>query len=137
MKWFIPFILSLSLVLASESSDTTLAEKSPSRAVLYSLIPGGGQIYNGKYFKAVLIFSAEVYMAYQFQKNSVDYERSGSHRSLEKRNKYAWWVGFVYVYNLLDALVDGHLSTFEFGEFEEEVSDAETNREMEEPRDGK
>ena len=31
---------------------------------------------------------------------------------IEKRNKYAWWVGFIYVYGMIDALVDAHLSPF-------------------------
>ena len=34
-------------------------------------------------------------------------------RYLEKRNKYAWWIGFIYVYGMIDAVVDAHLYQFE------------------------
>ena len=33
-------------------------------------------------------------------------------RYLEKRNKYAWWVIFLYFYSMIDAMVDAHLSPF-------------------------
>ena len=32
---------------------------------------------------------------------------------LEKRNKYVWWIGFIYIYGLIDAIVDAHLHPFE------------------------
>ena len=35
------------------------------------------------------------------------------HRYLEKRNKYAWWIGFIYVYGMIDAVVDAHLHKFD------------------------
>ena len=31
---------------------------------------------------------------------------------LEQRNKYGWWIGFVYIYGLLDAIVEAHLHPF-------------------------
>ena len=34
------------------------------------------------------------------------------HRYLEKRNKYAWWIIFLYFYGMVDAMVDAHLSPF-------------------------
>ena len=34
------------------------------------------------------------------------------HRYLEKRNKFAWWVVFIYVYGMIDAVVDAHLNSF-------------------------
>ena len=69
----------------------------------------------------MLIFAAEVYVVYQFHSNRTIYKQWDPektyplprHRYRDKRNKYAWWAGFVYVYNLLDALVDSHLSTFD------------------------
>ena len=33
-------------------------------------------------------------------------------RYLKLRNKYGWWVGFVYIYGLLDAIVEAHLYPF-------------------------
>jgi hypothetical protein len=31
---------------------------------------------------------------------------------LKQRNKYGWWIGFVYIYGLLDAIVEAHLHPF-------------------------
>ena len=33
-------------------------------------------------------------------------------RYLKLRNKYGWWVGFVYIYGLHDAIVEAHLYPF-------------------------
>lgn len=115
----------------SQADDSMDVEKSPSRAVLYSIIvPGGGQVYNGKYGKALIIAVAQAYMTYQFVRNLQIYNDWDPekydlplHRYRDKRNKYAWWTAFVYVYNILDALVDSHLSSFDVDEFEEVKKD--------------
>ena len=39
--------------------------------------------------------------------------RLPKNRYLEKRNKYAWWVIFIYFYSMIDAMVDAHLSPFD------------------------
>jgi hypothetical protein len=85
----------------------------PKKAVFYSIIPGGGQIYNGKYLKAVLVLGAEIYSAYNFQVSRDNYNSTGLESYRQDRNKYAWWMGFAYIYGLLDALVDSHLSAFD------------------------
>lgn len=113
-------------VTAGQEPDSSAVEKSPTRAVLYSIfLPGAGQVYNGKYVKAVVILAAQAYMAYQFNRNLKIYKRWDPekydlprHRYLEKRNKFAWWTAFIYIYNILDALVDSHLSAFQEDEFE-------------------
>jgi len=33
-------------------------------------------------------------------------------RYLKLRNKYGWWVGFIYIYGLIDAIVEAHLQPF-------------------------
>jgi hypothetical protein len=47
--------------------DTTkfTMTKSPTMAILYSIIPGGGQIYNRQYWKAPLFFGAAVFFAWR------------------------------------------------------------------------
>lgn len=74
------------------------------------LLPGAGQVYNGKYLKAVLVFVAQATMAYQFHRNLRIYNQWDPdryelprNRYRDKRNKYAWWTAFVYIYNILDA----------------------------------
>ena len=32
---------------------------------------------------------------------------------LEKRNKFAWWMGIIYIYAMIDAIVDAHLHSFD------------------------
>ena len=93
--------------------------KDPKIAFFSSIFPGGGQIYNGKFLKGAAIIGLEVYAVDLWMKNSdiySDYD-NGSYplnktRYLQKRNKYAWWVIFLYFYGMIDALVDAHLSPF-------------------------
>jgi len=103
--------------------------KSPKKAFWFSLIPGMGQVYNKKWVKSITLIGLEV-AAYQAWENNSDiYSNYDSnkhslpkHRYLEKRNKYAWWIGFIYVYGMIDAVVDAHLHPF--------------NRVMDDPIDG-
>lgn len=93
--------------------------KNPKNAFYFSLIPGLGQVYNGKIIKAILFISLEyaAYDAWNRNKYIFNNYDNGNYqlrkkRYLEKRNKYAWWMGFIYIYGMLDAVVDAHLSNF-------------------------
>ena len=112
-----------SFLLGEAHPDTSDLIKSPKNAALSSIIPGGGQLYNGKKFKAGLILTGEVLAIVNWHNNSqlynsynadndVDYPLP-KYRYLEKRNKYVWWIGFIYIYGLIDAIVDAHLHPFE------------------------
>ena len=106
------------LPIFGSSTDSAFI-KSPKTAFISSAIPGGGQIYNGKLIKGLTIMTLEVMAIQLWRKNSdiySDYD-SGDYilpkgRYLEKRNKYAWWVVFLYFYSMIDAMVDAHLSPF-------------------------
>jgi len=94
--------------------------KNPKVAFYYSLIPGLGQIYNGKWIKSAMIVGLEIaaYDAWTENRDIYnDFENKDyplrKRRYLEKRNKYAWWIGFIYVYGMIDAVVDAHLYQFE------------------------
>ena len=115
--------LGSSFLLGETHPDTSDSIKSPKNAALSSIIPGGGQLYNGKKFKAGMILAGEVLAIVNWYNNSqlyssynadndVDYPLP-KHRYLEKRNKYVWWIGFIYIYGLIDAIVDAHLHPFE------------------------
>ena len=103
--------------------DLVNSIKSPKNAALSSIIPGGGQLYNGKKFKAGLILVGEVLAIVNWYNNSQLYSSYDAdndaeyplpkYRYLEKRNKYVWWIGFIYIYGLIDAIVDAHLHPFE------------------------
>ena len=113
-----------SFLQGEEYPDTSASIKSPKRAASLALaFPGGGQLYNGKYFKAGLILVGEVIAIVNWYKNSELYSSYDAeniveyplpkHRYLEKRNKSVWWIGFIYIYGLIDAVVDAHLHPFE------------------------
>ena len=94
--------------------------KNPKVAFYYSLIPGLGQIYNGKWIKSAMIVGLEIATYDAWTENRDIYNNFENkdyplrkRRYLEKRNKYAWWIGFIYVYGMIDAVVDAHLYQFE------------------------
>ena len=110
-------ILFLGVIVANETSE--LKKKDPKTAFLFSLVPGMGQAYNGKWIKSAMVIGLEVSSFIYWQDNISkynDYEQNNyplsRHRYLEKRNKYAWWIGIIYVYAMIDAVVDAHLHSF-------------------------
>ena len=116
---FFSLLLSYSLSAQNNEIDSTLI-KNPRQALLFSLVPGGGQFYNKKYVKGSLVMGLETLAFYSWLENSKIYKNYESeeyslrqNRYLEKRNKYAWWVIFLYFYSMIDAMVDAHLSPFD------------------------
>ena len=66
------------------------------------------------------MFALESFAIYYWLENAKFYRDYDSinkplskNRYLEKRNKYAWWVIFIYFYSMIDAMVDAHLSPFD------------------------
>jgi len=92
--------------------------KSPTGAMVRSLIiPGWGQWYNQKKFKAILIFGTEtgilinsIYLNQLTQKSTTDWERE---YYLNNRNLSNWYLVGVILFSLADAFVDAHLSDFD------------------------
>ena len=116
---FFSLLLSYNLSAQINEVDSTL-NKNPRQAFLFSLVPGGGQFYNQKYIKGSLVMGLETLALYSWLENSKIYKNYDSeeyslrqNRYLEKRNKYAWWVIFLYFYSMIDAMVDAHLSPFD------------------------
>jgi hypothetical protein len=123
---------------------------SPKKAMLLSaLLPGAGQIYNQKYWKAPIVWAGFVAMGYFINQNNREYHRfkkayiyntDGDSTTVSEfpfaspdaianeRNIYRKWrdlsiiltVGW-YALNIIDANVDAHL-------FEFDVSDVATLR---------
>ena len=115
------FLLPLAFVGLLSAQDTTATAEissDPGKAFWASIIPGGGQIYNKTWTRAAIVIGAEIYYATQFQINRDKYNnynsgmRLAQGRYLEKRNKYAWWIAFVYIMGMMDAYVEAHLSSF-------------------------
>ena len=97
MKRLVLCIMLMTVFVSAQDSTATVP-KSPKKAVVYSIIPGGGQLYNGKKIKAALMFGAQFWMLYQFQTNRSAYNLwdDGSYMKpreyyRDNRNKYAWY----------------------------------------------
>lgn len=103
---------------AQDSTATADRVIDPGKAFLAALIPGGGQIYNKTWVRAGLVISGEIFYVIQFQisrdryNNYTDSLPLPKGRYLVKRNKYAWWIAFVYLMGMMDAYVEAHLSSF-------------------------
>ena len=112
-------VAALPYSVQGQTTDSTLAQPDTSRrapnprtALMLGLIPGGGQLYNGKWLKALIVITANWYFFNQFQQARQAYQESQEIEDLEERNKFAWQLMFVYILGLMDAYVDAHLSTF-------------------------
>ena len=117
LKCVLIHVCFLSFILGE--TDKKKHTQNPKKAFYYSLIPGLGQVYNEKWLKSFVIISSEIMFYQLWQKNLKYYKTYDTnnyplkkHRYLEKRNKYAWWIGLVYIYSMIDSVVDAHL--FEF-----------------------
>ena len=116
----ISLFLLLVLTVGKSQDTTAITIKSPKKAFALSLVPGLGQVYNGKWIKSALIIGLEVssFMAWRLNLDRYNNYDSNNfplrkYRYLEKRNKYAWWMGIIYVYSMIDAVVDSHLHSFD------------------------
>ncbi len=102
-------------------SDPQTLSKSPGRAVLFSaLIPGGGQVYTGHWWKAALIGPAEVALGYFSVKDHIgatEALRSGQEaeyvRLRNRRNAFLWWTGAVLALSMADAYVSAQMYGFD------------------------
>ena len=112
-------LLFTSFIFSQYNDVDTLQSKSPQTAAIRSFVfPGGGQYYNGQPIKgAVLstfgVASAVLYMDFSEKyKNSEGVSQSDKKNFLHQRNRYGWWIIIVYIYGLLDAVVEAHLHPF-------------------------
>ena len=123
------------------SSFTSVFHGQPGKAALYSLIvPGAGQIYNKRYWKAPLIWAGEGYALYNLIDkinafNDIDNcyksliegpaicdglsvsEAFNSRRSARSNKEFAWLIfGIAHMLNAVEAFVDRHLINFDTSE---------------------
>ena len=112
-------IVIFSLILGQDQEVDSLSQKSPKIAALRSfMFPGGGQFYNDQPIKGSILSSAGIASTYLYLDFSNKYSSSDNLDSsikkdyLYKRNRYGWWVIIVYIYGLLDAVVEAHLHPF-------------------------
>ena len=117
------------------NNHRSVEQRSMTRAVLYSIVPGLGQMYNGEVGKAGLLYMGLIGAAASIHtsQNMVEYyldrkhfleEESTSSEELERvkervtyyrknRNQYIWGLALIYLYSMGDAAVDALLSDFD------------------------
>lgn len=122
-------------IQSADSGAVKLRLKSPLVAVLLSAaVPGGGQVYNGSYWKVPIIIGAQAYFVSQWLSNNKSYEyyRTQYTKSIsvypplgntnlknlrdayrDQRDSFAWYMAGVYLLSMVDAYVDAELSGFE------------------------
>ena len=104
--------------LADSSTGKGKKKKNPTGAMVRSiLIPGWGQFYNGKYFKAVAVFAIEtgivasaIYLDQLASDSKTEEEKA---YYLDQRNARYWWLLLAKLLSMLDAYVDAQLSDFD------------------------
>jgi len=117
--------------------DTLLERKSPLGALLRSVtFPGGGQFYNRKYFKGIVVFGAETTF---ITLAAIEWSRMNTHKKNfqnpdypdrywefeqfqfyeDRRNLFLWITAGIVFLSMFDAYVDAHLYNFD----REEVRD--------------
>lgn len=110
---------------STSRADTVSAyrpAKSTGTAVLLSfLLPGGGQVYTGNWWKAALIAPAEVTLGYFSVKEhlaATNASNSGDttagyvlHR--DRRTALLWWTGAVLAFSMADAYVSAQMYGFD------------------------
>ncbi len=114
MKAIIFIIITLFMASKGISQIDSTDYKNPKVAVtLAALCPGVGQIYNEKWLKAALVMGIDSYWIYKSVYYHNLHEEDPSKQYYEdSRNKYIWYSFGGYIYGVVDALVDAHLSLF-------------------------
>lgn len=112
--------------------------KSPTLAMLFSaVLPGSGQFYNKSYWKVPIILGLAAYWGYEWKGLNNNYKNYKKlylnsiatsppdgfyqYRVLRdfyknERDKFAWYLGILYIANILDAYVDASLFEFDVGD---------------------
>ncbi|MBD3160716.1 MAG: hypothetical protein GF346_01100 [Candidatus Eisenbacteria bacterium] len=100
-----------------------------------AVVPGWGQVHNGRYVKAALLGGTECaflygifredHLADEAGRKAIEnpaeaaYWRSVSDRHRDRKRSYLWWGAFTALLSIGDAYVDAHLQGFNV-EFREE-----------------
>lgn len=122
---------------ASGEAATPRAKKDPWTAVgLSAVLPGAGQVYTENYWKVPVILGLGGYWVYEWGKNNTKYKEYrdlydqsieefppyGNEQYLQLREAYkdqrdafAWYLGILYLVNIVDAYVGAELYDFDVG----------------------
>jgi len=114
-------ILSQEIYSANKNAqigNDTLKTKSPFGAAVRSLlVPGLGQVYNGKKAKAFLAAAGEGFLIYSIYNENKKYNAADNDKERERyrdrRSTFEWWFLFILGISAVDAYVDAYLDRFE------------------------
>ncbi|MCF7808517.1 MAG: hypothetical protein K9M49_10420 [Candidatus Marinimicrobia bacterium] len=116
------FILIVGGSNAFGQETDSVETKSPGKALLFSIIPGGGQVYNESPIKAVLFAGAFTYFAYEYLRIDGIYQDDPTDQELHRsRNDQVWLMALTWVLNVGDAYVEAQLWDFESYEVDDAV----------------
>lgn len=113
----IPILLLFVFHASAREADSLFVDtekiKSPALAVgLSAVFPGGGQMYNNKWGKGLIFLGGESALGFTATYYYLDHYLTSSQLSLDNAKRFSWFFAAVYVYSLIDAYVDAHLSAF-------------------------
>ena len=112
-------MLTIGLLNGQSQFDGTVdssSVKSPGKALLFSVMPGGGQLYNRHPLKAILFAGTFAYYGYRYVGSQQDYKDNISSETLHRaRNDKIWMMSLVWTLNIIDAYVDAQL--WDFGKY--------------------
>ena len=115
----------------------TIFRGEPGKAALYSLlIPGGGQVYNKKWWKVPIAIGIDAFFIYQVKTNTASFNKfdkivtnynngirdavysedvARNNRSIARQNKeYSWFYLIIgHLVTVFDAYVDRHMRDFD------------------------
>ena len=83
-------------------------------------LPGWGQFYNGRTVKGGLVAAAEVGSVVAFFVRRDQIHRETPPGSIPKRNLYFFTTIGILLYSMVDAYVDAHLDTVDWGKVQVE-----------------
>ncbi len=96
------------------------AAKSSGKALFFSIIPGGGQIYNQKPLKALLFAGVFTYFSLEYVSAEDTYQADPTDQTLHRiRNDKIWLMALTWTLNIIDAYVDAQLWDFDKYELNE------------------
>ncbi len=117
------------------NNHRSVKQRSMKTALLLSILPGGGQMYNGEFGKAGLLYmgllgaSVSVWTSqnmvnYYLDRKHLLEAENADYDDLDKinervtyyrknRNQYIWGAALIYLYSMGDAVVDALLSDFD------------------------
>ncbi len=120
----VPLRASGQTALSTPPSDSSVVllrpKKSPKGAMLRSMLPGWGQLYNGQIIKGLLVVGGQgalIFNAVRLNGEAANVE-SGSlahNYYIDRRNLMFWFMGGLTLLSMLDAYIDAHLYDFDTG----------------------